>query len=92
MWCMMDGEHPKQAGPSEVRMNHVEVHRDECKGCAVCVASCPHGCLELGQQLNAMGYQYVHFSNASRCSACGLCFSVCPEPGALAVFSDKEAR
>ncbi|MDD3998219.1 MAG: 4Fe-4S dicluster domain-containing protein [Sphaerochaetaceae bacterium] len=71
-------------------MNYVEVHCDECKGCAVCVSSCPHGCLEIGDSLNAKGYPYVRFIKQMRCSACGLCFTVCPEPAALSVYTSKE--
>ena len=71
-------------------MNHVEIHRDECKGCAVCVAACPHGCLVIGDTLNLMGYQYVEFVGNDRCTACGLCYTVCPEPGALVVYGMKK--
>lgn len=72
-------------------MNHVEVRDDECKGCAVCISICPKGCLALSGELNVMGYEYVEFVNSERCTACGLCFLACPEPGALAVFRAQEA-
>lgn len=72
-------------------MNHVIVRDDECKGCAVCVSVCPHECLSIPGDLNANGYAYVRFSGEQRCTACGLCFLSCPEPGALAVLAGKEA-
>lgn len=64
--------------------NHVEVTTDLCKACRVCVETCPKHCLELGSVINALGYQAVRFDSED-CTACGLCFYVCPEPGALSV-------
>ena len=41
-------------------------------------------------KLNAKGYEYVQFIDPSACTACGLCFLSCPEPGALAVLTGGE--
>lgn len=71
-------------------MNLVRVRDDECKGCAVCVSVCPRSCLVMSGKLNAMGYEYVRFTEGERCTACALCFLSCPEPGALMVFSEEE--
>jgi len=43
-------------------------------------------------ELNAKGYDYVRFVHAEACTACGLCFLNCPEPGALTVFRGKEVK
>lgn len=69
-------------------MNHVDVCKDECKGCGVCVDTCPWDCLKIGDEINAIGYQHVVFIGFGRCSACGMCYRVCPEPGALTVMAD----
>ncbi len=71
-------------------MNLVRVRDDECKGCAVCVSVCPHGCLAMSGKLNPMGYEYVRFDEGSCCTACALCFLSCPEPGALTVLAEEE--
>ena len=73
-------------------MNLVQVRDNECKGCAVCVSVCPRNCLIMSGELNAKGYDYVRFVNAEACTACGLCFLNCPEPGALTVFRGKEVK
>lgn len=70
-------------------MNHVRVRDDECKGCAVCVSVCPKKCLAMSGKLNSMGYEYVQFIDPDACTACGLCFLSCPEPGALTVLSEE---
>ena len=68
----------------KVAKNHVDVQTDLCKACRVCVETCPKHCLELGSAINALGYQAVRFDSED-CTACGMCFYVCPEPGTLTV-------
>jgi Pyruvate/2-oxoacid:ferredoxin oxidoreductase delta subunit len=60
------------------------VENSICKGCGVCPPACPKKCLSQGQSINVYGYQYVEFRQTG-CTACGMCFYVCPEPGALTV-------
>lgn len=68
-------------------MNRVIVRGEECKGCGLCVESCPRRCLRMGSRINRSGYPAVEFEGG-RCTACGICYLVCPEPGALAVERD----
>ena len=70
--------------------NHVEVNTDLCKACRVCVETCPKHCLIIGSDINALGYQAVRFDQKG-CTACGLCFYVCPEPGVLTVIKGADA-
>ena len=60
----------------------------ECKGCGLCVASCPPKCLELAPELNTNG---VHAARCTGhvCTGCGICFYCCPEPGAITVYRLK---
>ena len=67
------------------RVGLVTVDADRCKGCGMCVASCPTGSLELGNGLNRLGYHPVRFLAATGCTACGVCYLGCPEPAALSV-------
>lgn len=73
---------------SEHTRNSVTIEADLCKGCRVCVESCPRHCLALGSKLNRLGYQYARFDSHG-CTACGLCFYSCPEPGAITVFKKE---
>jgi NAD-dependent dihydropyrimidine dehydrogenase PreA subunit len=65
--------------------NRVEIAADQCKGCQVCTEACRQKCLVPADTLNAMGYQPVRFERR-QCTACGLCYYVCPEPGAITVI------
>ena len=62
----------------------VVVEKDNCKGCARCVAACPKKCLEIGEELNSMGVRSVKYKGEG-CISCGICFYNCPEPYALRV-------
>lgn len=62
----------------------VDINVEECKGCGLCVESCPPECLELEAQLNAYGVHPAHYTGEG-CTGCGICFYCCPEPGAIEV-------
>ncbi len=63
----------------------VKVNSAECKGCGLCVESCPPKCLELEAGLNAYGVHPARYKGEG-CTGCGICFYCCPEPGAITVY------
>ncbi len=72
--------------------NYVEISSDECKGCKLCVSTCPKNSISMSSNINKLGYQYAVFSG-DNCTACGFCYYICPEPGAISVIkggSDNE--
>jgi len=69
----------------------VEINQDECKGCGLCVDSCPPECLELLPELNAYGIHPAHYTG-EKCTGCGICFYCCPEPGAITVLRAVHAK
>jgi ferredoxin len=65
--------------------NRVEIAGELCKGCRLCIASCPTHSLALGTALNKSGYRSAVFED-NGCTACGICFYMCPEPEAVTVL------
>ena len=63
----------------------VKIDANECKGCGLCVESCPPKCLSLEQRLNSYGVHPAYYLGG-RCTGCGICFFACPEPGAIRVL------
>lgn len=68
----------------------VAIGADECKGCALCVEACPPRVLRLSARLNPYGYHPAEYTG-SGCTACGICYYVCPEPGAVTVLRREAA-
>jgi 2-oxoglutarate ferredoxin oxidoreductase subunit delta len=63
----------------------VTIYAEECKGCGLCVDSCPPKCLDLSPELNPFGVHPARYTGEG-CTGCGICFYCCPEPGALTVY------
>ncbi len=66
----------------------VTIDFEECKGCGLCIESCPPKCLELSPKLNAYGAHPARYTGQT-CTGCGICFYCCPEPGAITVYRLK---
>jgi len=64
---------------------NIEVDQNECKGCGLCVESCPVHGLELSADLNHYGVHTAELK-PGLCFGCGICYYVCPEPGAIKVY------
>ena len=71
--------------------NRIEIDRERCKGCAVCIVACPNDCIEMSSEINRMGYQFARFAGR-KCLACGLCFYSCPEFGAITVHRKSSKK
>ena len=57
----------------------VEIDRELCKGCFLCVRACPVKALEADTELNASGSHPSKPVNPEKCIACGNCYEVCPD-------------
>ena len=65
----------------------IEVNQKYCKGCELCVTSCPQEVLALDlEQLTPRGYHPVYLQSTG-CTGCAICALVCPE-AALTVFRE----
>lgn len=60
-------------------MAKVEIDRERCKGCYLCVSACPKGCLIIEPSLNKKGCKPVGFKPGAECAGCCLCAAMCPD-------------
>jgi len=73
------------SSPPKPARGNVTVDVEECKGCGLCVESCPPKCLELAPELSHYGVHPARYTGQD-CTGCGICFYCCPEPGAITVY------
>lgn len=64
----------------------VDINR--CKGCSVCVESCPFEVLKLNASVNSMGYNYSYMASPDLCTGCASCAMVCPD-SCITVYRQK---
>ncbi|MDO4725711.1 MAG: 4Fe-4S binding protein [Porphyromonadaceae bacterium] len=57
----------------------VVVDTERCKGCDLCVQSCPQSVLELNAKVNSKGYHYSTMVKEDDCIGCTACAMVCPD-------------
>lgn len=67
----------------------IVVDTNRCKGCALCIAACPHSVILLAGKVNVHGYRYVEAAKAEACVGCTSCAIVCPD-GCITVYRKKE--
>lgn len=68
----------------------IQINREKCKGCQLCMAFCPKKRISVSKGLNDKGYYPAEFSQAEGkegCTGCALCATVCPDL-AIEVYRD----
>jgi 2-oxoglutarate ferredoxin oxidoreductase subunit delta len=69
----------------------IEVSLVYCKGCELCIPSCPQDVLALDmERLTPKGYHPVHLVKDG-CTGCAICALVCPE-AALTVYRETPVK
>ncbi len=69
----------------------VVVDIEKCKGCGLCIVSCPSGVLELAKEVNKKSYHYSYMENAENCTGCCSCSLVCPDV-VITVYREKRKK
>lgn len=65
------------------------VDKERCKGCRVCVSSCPFKVIELSPMVNSKGYNYCEMTTPEQCTGCASCALVCPD-SCITVYRQKQ--
>ena len=66
----------------------IVVDIEKCKGCEVCVVSCPTDTIQLAKEVNGKGYHYAYMGTPETCIGCASCAMVCPD-GVITVYKKK---
>jgi len=68
-------------------MGKITIDIEQCKGCELCVVTCPKHLIRLSDKLNPAGYHSAEFTDNGECNGCGLCYQMCPDV-AIEVWKD----
>ncbi|MFO7881850.1 MAG: 4Fe-4S binding protein [Kosmotogaceae bacterium] len=69
--------------------NFVEIDKERCKGCGLCIEYCPKNVLSFSEKFNSKGYHPAHQHDMENCIGCGFCYMMCPDT-AITVYKEKE--
>jgi len=57
----------------------INIIRERCKGCKICVEICQADVLAVSEESNNNGYFPPHVKNPDNCIYCGMCEMFCPD-------------
>lgn len=66
----------------------IVVDTERCKGCEICVISCPTNVIAMSQEVNGKGYHFAYLADEDGCTGCTNCGIVCPD-GVITVYRMK---
>ncbi len=65
----------------------ITINVEMCKGCELCVAVCPKGCISISKHSNKKGY-FPAQANSKDCTGCAMCAVICPD-AVIEVYRDS---
>ncbi len=57
----------------------LNLRKEYCKGCELCVAVCPKHILTIGEEIGLSGYRTVTVTDEDQCIGCISCALICPD-------------
>ncbi len=60
-------------------MAKITIREERCKGCGLCVLSCPKKLLSISGTSNKNGYFVVKIDDQNACVGCASCAVMCPD-------------
>ena len=61
------------------KVSKVTIEKNRCKGCALCVNTCPKKVLAMSKEINDKGYFFACPENQPACTGCRFCAFMCPD-------------
>ncbi len=57
----------------------IEIDKDLCKGCGLCVAACPRNLIVLRRQEGFTEFPLAAILETDKCAGCAMCATMCPD-------------
>lgn len=66
----------------------IVIDMERCKGCELCITSCPTNVIAMEKRVNSKGYHFAYMEHPESCTGCANCAIVCPD-GVITVYRKK---
>lgn len=66
-------------------MAKIDIDKNRCKGCGLCIVTCPKSLIAMSKDLNDQGELYAVQTDDSKCIGCAFCGMICPD-AAIVVY------
>lgn len=64
----------------EHKLTKAKIDKNVCKGCGLCVMSCPKKIISLSKtEINKLGYYAAEIKDLQDCIGCAMCAVMCPD-------------
>ena len=60
-------------------MPKIEINKNRCKGCRLCIVTCPKKIIGMSTEFNDLGEPYAVQTDVSGCTGCAFCGWICPD-------------
>jgi 2-oxoglutarate ferredoxin oxidoreductase subunit delta len=60
-------------------MGKIVIDKERCKGCQLCMDTCPQKMIRIAEGFNEKGYHFVVFEDSEECTGCTMCGLICPD-------------
>ena len=71
-------------------VGRIEIDREMCKGCELCIPVCPTKVIALEDAYNKYGVHPAFPAHNDKCTGCQLCSMMCPDT-AISVWRERKA-
>ncbi len=61
------------------KKGQILIDPQRCKGCQLCIVTCPKEEISLAEGFNDKGYHFIVFKDQGECTACAMCGQICPD-------------
>ena len=67
----------------------IQINKDACKGCGICIVMCPVKILEFSNDLNKVGVHFPEVTDEAKCTKCENCMIYCPDFAMVVMKNEK---
>jgi len=60
-------------------MGKIVIDKERCKGCQLCLETCPKKIIRIAEGFNEKGNHFVVFEDSEECTGCTMCGLICPD-------------